>query len=420
VDVSLPDSLHRRPQLHDHRDFLVATSNHLLSRHANHAQALLSKLRISPLSLLGTSIPFFDPAVISNHDFRMMSPFTSPPPPYSPEHPHAILDHEKVPAVMADLPPPLCEIRANESPKPRGLRGKDGDIFHLTPSAALTLLARYAELLVSMTGDLLPTPPPSNPTTPSGIYTERRNSEGGYYFGPPSSQNVDGIRIRSPVTPPASECGFDSGESASVIHHGGVDDTTHYGTISRKFWSKSAPEIPIEDYLFRYERTFLFFSRPWFAFPRIHHPLVCIWATKVEKATNNLQCHPILTCDRIQRFCPLSTAVYLAASYYLHRLAITDRIIPLTRLNVHRLLLAALRIAAKMLEDLSYPHTRFAKVGGLYDFELSKLEVSFCFLMDFELKVDRTMLQCHADFLKSSVEAQAMLGKDGLVTIWSA
>jgi hypothetical protein len=73
-----------------------------------------------------------------------------------------------------------------------------------------------------------------------------------------------------------------------------------------------------------------------------------------------------------------------------------------------------------MLEDLSYPHTRFAKVGGLYDFELSKLEVSFCFLMDFELKVDRTMLQCHADFLKSSVEAQAMLGKDGLVTIWSA
>lgn len=113
---------------------------------------------------------------------------------------------------------------------------------------------------------------------------------------------------------------------------------------------------------------------------------------------------------RIQRFCPLSTAVYLAASYYLHRLAITDRIIPLTHLNVHRLVVAALRIAAKTLEDKSYRHIRFAKVGGLNDLELSRLEVSFCFLMDFELKVDRAMLQSHADFLRGNVEAQAVLG----------
>jgi hypothetical protein len=118
---------------------------------------------------------------------------------------------------------------------------------------------------------------------------------------------------------------------------------------------------------------------------------------------------------RIHRFCPLSTAVYLAASFYLHRLSITDRILPLTRLNAHRLVLAALRVAAKTLEDLSYPHNRFAKVGGLNDLELSRLEVSFCFLMDFELKVDRAMLQAHMDVLRNSVEAQVMMGKDGLV-----
>lgn len=126
-----------------------------------------------------------------------------------------------------------------------------------------------------------------------------------------------------------------------------------------------------------------------------------------------------LTCDvsscRIHRFCPLSTAVYLAASYYLHRLSVTDRIIPLTRLNAHRLVLAALRIAAKTLEDLSYPHSRFAKVGGLTDLDLSRLEVSFCFLMDFELKVDRAMLESHVEILRNSVEAQVMLGKDALV-----
>ncbi|KAA8895492.1 cyclin-domain-containing protein [Sphaerosporella brunnea] len=144
----------------------------------------------------------------------------------------------------------------------------------------------------------------------------------------------------------------------------------HYGTIARKFWSKAAPEIPIEEYLFR-----------------------------------------------IHRFCPLSTAVYLAASFYLHRIAVIGRIVPLTRLNAHRLVLAALRVAAKTLEDLSYAQSRFAKVGGLNDLELSRLEVSFCFLMDFELKVDRAMLESHVEVLRNSVEAQVMMGKDGLVLI---
>lgn len=72
----------------------------------------------------------------------------------------------------------------------------------------------------------------------------------------------------------------------------------------------------------------------------------------------------------------MSTAVYIAASVYLHRLAVVDRILPITRYNVHRLVLAALRIASKACEDLSHSHKRFAKVGGLSENELSRLEVS--------------------------------------------
>ncbi|KAA8895506.1 cyclin-domain-containing protein [Sphaerosporella brunnea] len=306
----------------------------------------------------------------------MTSPFASPPPPYSPEHPHIILDHEKLSTAMTDLPPQL----PSDSPKPRGLRGKDGDIFHLAPSAALTLLARYVELLVSITGDIPPTPPLSTSTTPGGDQcsspcsarsksSERRKSGASHYFcAAATAEGVDGVRIKAPITPPDSES--DECEGTSIIHHGGVDDRMHYGTIARKFWSKAAPEIPIEEYLFR-----------------------------------------------IHRFCPLSTAVYLAASFYLHRIAVIGRIVPLTRLNAHRLVLAALRVAAKTLEDLSYAQSRFAKVGGLNDLELSRLEVSFCFLMDFELKVDRAMLESHVEVLRNSVEAQVMMGKDGLVLI---
>ncbi|EDN10969.1 palmitoyltransferase akr1 [Histoplasma mississippiense (nom. inval.)] len=55
---------------------------------------------------------------------------------------------------------------------------------------------------------------------------------------------------------------------------------------------------------------------------------------------------------------------------------------------MHRLVLGGLRVAAKIVEDLCYQHRRFAKVGGVTERELAKLEISFSFLMDFELRVD--------------------------------
>ncbi|GKZ33747.1 hypothetical protein AbraIFM66950_003779 [Aspergillus brasiliensis] len=95
---------------------------------------------------------------------------------------------------------------------------------------------------------------------------------------------------------------------------------------------------------------------------------------------------------RVHKFCPMSTGVYLAASMYIMRMATIERVIVVSRKNMHRLVLAGLRVAMKSLEDLSYPHSRVAKVGGVTERELSKLEISFCFLADFELRVDADML----------------------------
>lgn len=92
----------------------------------------------------------------------------------------------------------------------------------------------------------------------------------------------------------------------------------------------------------------------------------------------------------------MSTATYLATSLYIHRLAVVEKILPVTTRNAHRLLLAGLRVAMKALEDLSYPHARVAKVGGVSEAELGRLEVSFCFVMNFDLKVDQEMLHQHA------------------------
>jgi hypothetical protein len=48
---------------------------------------------------------------------------------------------------------------------------------------------------------------------------------------------------------------------------------------------------------------------------------------------------------------------------------------PLNKLNIHRFVLAGLRIAAKFLEDLVWKHDRYAKVVGVTTRELSRLEL---------------------------------------------
>ncbi|KAK9366420.1 cyclin-domain-containing protein [Lipomyces kononenkoae] len=131
-----------------------------------------------------------------------------------------------------------------------------------------------------------------------------------------------------------------------------VDKANQRSIISRRFWSKSAPGIDIEKYLLR-----------------------------------------------IHQYCPISTAVYLATSLYIYRLCIVNQVIPLTPLNVHRLVIAALRVASKSLEDINHLQKRFAKVGGLSEQELCRLEIGFLFLMDFDLKLEVDVLEQQAGIL---------------------
>ena len=245
------------------------------------------------------------------------------------------------------------------------------DIFTLAPVAALRMLCDTVETLVRMTGDVLPTPPTSAPSTPSFqiIQAVEDNT---------ARQAKKSCRDRPPTPhpPDTGESAAEDGESVSTEDHADVPpraktpigspeahpteplhivgsnmeplDVQH-GAIARKFYSKKPPPIPLEEYLLR-----------------------------------------------LHKYCPMSTAVYLATSLYIHRLAVVEKILPVTARNVHRLLLAGLRVAMKALEDLSYPHRRFAKVGGVTESELGRLEVSFCFVTNFELKVTSEMLLKYA------------------------
>ncbi|WCJ21532.1 Cyclin family protein [Euphorbia peplus] len=62
--------------------------------------------------------------------------------------------------------------------------------------------------------------------------------------------------------------------------------------------------------------------------------------------------------------------------------------IPLTSLNVHRLLITSVMVAAKFIDDAFFNNAYYAKVGGISTAELNRLEMKFLFSIDFKLHVN--------------------------------
>lgn len=207
---------------------------------------------------------------------------------------------------------------------------------------------------------LPPTPPPAKPEI-DGVHlrapSPQRGSEGSQ--SPPVQLSAAGVPIL--VRPPA--------EPYIVIGANSQPLNLQHSAITRKFYSKKAPPISISEYLLR-----------------------------------------------LHRFCPMSTGVYLATSLYIYRLAVAEKAIAVTRRNVHRLLLAGLRVAMKALEDLSYKHNKIALVGGVTEAELSRLEINFCFLAGFELSVCADDMQKHWVLMKSG-RAVGALDHDGTAAV---
>ncbi|RYP40373.1 hypothetical protein DL767_001728 [Monosporascus sp. MG133] len=321
---------------------------------------------------------------------HVATPNTPPPPPVPSTDPRLIN--------QARTPPPLHAAAPTPSSQ---------DLFKIPPITALKLLSSGIEALVSITGDIPPTPPPANPTFPhmSGMQREKadivrshseksllrlreqaeaaekhkaqeRGGPGSFFDNiqsptmrqpiesQPSAasssssssmqQPIDGVRLRHTSTPPSTMSSSAALKPYIIIGADSQPLNLQHSAITRKFFSKAPPPISVEEYLLR-----------------------------------------------IHRFCPMSTAVYLATSYYIFRLAVEERAIPVTRRNCHRLLLAGLRVAMKALEDLSYPHKKIARVGGVSEAELARLEISFCFLTSFELVVGEEALRRHWEVLKS-------------------
>lgn len=207
----------------------------------------------------------------------------------------------------------------------------DSDVFQIPPLEALNAVTAHLAELARLTGDVPATPQTSRPYSPTDGTDSAKEKQ---------NFIVSITELRCAGDKDASE----GDGTGGVQHH----------VLAKRFYSKKAPPISLEQYL-----------------------------------------------QRLHKYCPMSTAVYLAASIYITRMVDIERTLAVTPRNVHRLVLAGLRVAMKALEDLSYPHSRFARVGGVTERELTRLEITFCFLTDFGLRMDSRALMRQLTLLRS-------------------
>merc|ERR1712070_314531 len=91
------------------------------------------------------------------------------------------------------------------------------------------------------------------------------------------------------------------------------------------------------------------------------------------------------------------------ALIYIDRL-IENRNLELSILNIHRILITSIMIAAKYNDDIFYNNTFYAKIGGLPVSELNALEVEVLRFLNFKLYVSKDMFDKYMKELNSYME----------------
>lgn len=241
---------------------------------------------------------------------------------------------------------------------PLVLDSGDWDIMSVSPVAALAMLIQELQSLAHITGEIPPTPPITrSPTPPRIAPTSHPNSLSSTPHDGPSplsdaSPNsptaVSATHIPTvPIGSPEAQRDemMPTIEEATALPHADAR-SVQQAAISRRFFLKSEPSFSLSDYL-----------------------------------------------HRMHKYCPHSPGVYLTAAAWIHRLCVVETLVPATPRTVHRLSLATIRVASKTLEDNKWPQERIARVGGIALHELARIEISLCFLLNFDLFIRPEDLQ---------------------------
>ncbi|KAH7314619.1 hypothetical protein KP509_21G011000 [Ceratopteris richardii] len=107
--------------------------------------------------------------------------------------------------------------------------------------------------------------------------------------------------------------------------------------------------------------------------------------------------------ERIFKYANCSPSCFVVAYVYLDRFIRQQPELPITSLNVHRLLITSVMVAAKFLDDVYYNNAYYAKVGGVNTPEMNRLELEFLFRLGFRLQVTVQVFDSYCIFLEREV-----------------
>ncbi|KAL8248371.1 hypothetical protein R6Q59_005239 [Mikania micrantha] len=104
--------------------------------------------------------------------------------------------------------------------------------------------------------------------------------------------------------------------------------------------------------------------------------------------------------DRIYKYTNCSPACFVVGYIYIDRLVHRHPGSLVVSLNVHRLLVTSIMVAAKILDDEHYNNAFYARVGGVTNAELNRLELEFLFMLDFDLTVTTRVFESYCLYLE--------------------
>lgn len=113
---------------------------------------------------------------------------------------------------------------------------------------------------------------------------------------------------------------------------------------------------------------------------------------------------------RIFKYAKCSPSCFVLAYAYIIKLTATQLGGPsITSLNVHRLLITSVMVAAKLIDDCHYNNAYYAKIGGVSTMEMNGLELAFLSGLGYRLHMSMSAFQSFcADFGKEAA-MQAIL-----------
>lgn len=107
--------------------------------------------------------------------------------------------------------------------------------------------------------------------------------------------------------------------------------------------------------------------------------------------------------ERIFKYANCSPSCLVVAYAYLDRFTHHQPGLPITSLNVHRLLITSVMVAAKFLDDEYYNNAYYAKVGGVSTLEMNRLELEFLFRLGFRLQVTVQVFENYCSCLEREI-----------------